>query len=87
MEKIHKEGHDHNVGHISVHIAAPSRPFPASPARSGGISLCYAAADDGDWAGVLPETVKLLQEHLGTQQFAVLTGEEQPERWLREVVD
>jgi len=52
-----------------------------------GIGLCHASADDGDWAEVLPETVKALQEHLGTQQFAVLTGEEQPERWLSEVVD
>jgi len=55
--------------------------------KSAGISLCYASANDGDWAEVLPETVKALQEHLGTQKFAVLTGEEQPERWLSEVVD
>ena len=52
--------------------------------KSAGISLCYASANDGDWAEVLPETVKALQEHLGTQKFAVLTGEEQPERWLSE---
>ena len=51
------------------------------------IRLCHVSADDGDWMDVLPETVKALEEHLKTDQFAVFTSEEQPAELVDSVND
>ena len=51
------------------------------------IQLSHADADDGDWAEVVPETVGTLQEYLGTDEFAVVSEEEQPWEVLRILID
>jgi hypothetical protein len=43
-----------------------------------GIDLCHAAADDGDWATTVPETVHMLQTYLKTDHFAVLSLDAMP---------
>jgi hypothetical protein len=43
------------------------------------ISLTHAAANDGDWAELVPETANTLKAYLRTGQFLVLTTEEHPE--------
>ena len=47
--------------------------------QTNGIELCHAAADDGDWAEVVPETLHLLKAYLKTDQFVVLVDESLPE--------
>ena len=51
------------------------------------IRLYHASVSDGDWMEVLPETVKALKEYLETNQFVVLTSEEQPEKLVASVLD
>ncbi len=55
--------------------------------KKNKILLCQASANDGDWSEVVPETVRVLQEYLKTDQFAVLTSEEQPFELVNAVVD
>lgn len=43
-----------------------------------GIELCHVAADDGDWAATVPETVHMLQTYLKTDHFAVLSLDAMP---------
>ena len=51
------------------------------------IRLCHASVSDGDWMEVLPETVKAIKEYLKTNQFVVLTSEEQPSELVNSVIN
>lgn len=55
--------------------------------EKNGIKLCQASVTDGDWAEILPETVKALKTYLKSNQFVVLTSEEQPEVLVKSVID
>ena len=55
--------------------------------QTNGIELCHAAADDGDWAEVVPETVHMLQTYLNTDLFVVLVDESLPEDTVAGIFD
>lgn len=51
------------------------------------INLTHAAANDGDWAELVPATVNTLKAYLKTDQFVVLTTEEHPEALVKAVTN
>lgn len=36
-----------------------------------GIELCHVTTDEGDWAEITPQTVRMLLKYLKTDQYAV----------------
>lgn len=55
--------------------------------KKNAMQLCRASVNDEEWLEIVPETVKILQEYLKTDQFAVLTSEELPFELVNFVVE